>query len=60
MSYLIVAELIQPQPILVKVQFLTVALSAAMNLYTCAWPADNLVAVVSGLIQFSYGDIKEK
>nr|UEN71243.1 olfactory receptor 60 [Gregopimpla kuwanae] len=38
-------QLISNQPLLVKLQFATVVISSGINLYTCAWPADNLTSV---------------
>lgn len=38
------------QPLAVKIQFGPVVLVAAMNLFVCCWPADNLIRVVGFFI----------
>lgn len=49
---------VQRQPIAIKVQFVFLALTALVEVFMCAWPADNLMHVVSCFAILSF-DCKE-
>ncbi|XP_032684795.1 odorant receptor 4-like [Odontomachus brunneus] len=42
------------QPITVKIQFMTMAFSALMEVFLCAWPADCLIHMSSNISQAAY------
>ncbi|KAI4488404.1 hypothetical protein M0804_005252 [Polistes exclamans] len=47
-------NIVSQQPLIVKVQYIVIVISASTELFICAWPADNLITMSQNISQGIY------